>query len=96
MSPRTLTPQKLQPDERPVIEISVELNETLSDYPTRSETMNSFDLLRQDMALLRAEMRAIFDEQEQRAKEREQRYVIITIGAIALSTTIISLLLAFP
>ena len=86
-------------DEAPAMEVSVglerELDETLSEYPTRRESLNSFELLRADLAAMRSEMRALLAEQEQRAREREQRYVVITIGALALATAIIGLMIAF-
>ena len=86
-------------DEAPAMEVSVglerELDETLSQYSTRQETMNSFELLRAEFASFRSDMRAAFAEQEQRAKEREQRYVMITLGAITLAVAVIGLMIAF-
>ena len=85
-------------EDAPALEVSVglerELDDTLDSFATLKRVDSSFDLLRSEIAIFRAEMRQLLAEQEQRARERELRLVLITLSAIGLATTILGILFA--
>ncbi len=78
--------------EAPALEVSVgleqELAESLQDYPT----LSSFEGLRSEFDLLRAEMRQLFAEQEARHQQQLNRLAAIMLGGATLIAAVTGIL----